>query len=1010
MALIQAQTEPPFPPTGQWYTYANGDDILALQLEGDVLWASTRAGGVVRWDTTSGAYVQFLKPQDGLAGNVVYDIAIDPNGYKWFATDHGLSVLADQGTADKADDIWYSYTQQSTAGQLPSNHVTAVAVDEAGYVWVGSSQYWDLGAEAYVGGGLSKLDTRGTLDPGDDVWLHTYTLENTLTVQQGDLILGLASDNVVDILPVPGDPSTGSGQGRVWVATRQHWFYEPPDENIPGQWVLTHGGLSRLDHAGTTDPEDDVWKTWNCEDDSLFGCVVTQLQMDRSGYVWAAMRGRGVLTFHYDAASLRPDRDRFTTADGLESNFVDAIAFGPPDDPDWQNTVWFSTYHSITGRGYGVSVLDHNGTLGNRSDDTWNARNPVEGEPITSANGLAGDRVRAMRAGAGKVWMGTSALYGIAHGISPFDLTKRAPDDPLTTAAAGLANNYITDLAFGQPDTRWESQIWVATGHRRQRRYGQGVLRLDTQRTLDPSDDTWEQYTRESTDDDGVPPWTGLASNNVIAVAVAGDRVWLGAREATWDASKREFTDGGLSVFDGEQWTTRTVENTGGDSSGLRSNRVSALAIGCGGEVWVGLGSLEDSRGDGVDILDVGGDVHDLETDTWWDPFGFSTIPSDLITDMAPDCDRGRLWVAGAPHFTGSRSQGGGVGQYDYASETWSTYSAPPLQSFAAGDITGEAYSIAVGPNGDVWVGTWGTVSMTSGDVIGDWPYVPAVVNWYRGGSWSNQVFAHDGWVSSVAVDAAGVVWAGTSRGGMDTDLDGQPEDGEVRRAIGGIKLTVDGSAWESWSPANPSTALRQAQDDSSGQRSPLASDDIEVVAVAPDGDVWIGTSGWGLMRFHPGLPAEPTPTSTATPPTPDPSPTATPTDTPTSTVTPEPTRTATPDGSSPHRVYLPLVARDWTSRLAATGTATPPATSPQFTCGGWCQAGSSPGMGRQTVSSDLPVEDWRAYINDMPIGVLDEETPTYAVVEAPTGYHVRVQALFQGQWLVACESDVECQ
>lgn len=44
-----------------------------------------------------------------------------------------------------------------------------------------------------------------------------------------------------------------------------------------------------------------------------------------------------------------------------------------------------------------------------------------------------------------------------------------------------------------------------------------------------------------------------------------------------------------------------------------------------------------------------------------------------------------------------------------------------------------------------------------------------------------------------------------------------------------------------------------------------------------------------------------------------------------------------------------------------------------------------------------------------MPIGVLLEETPTYAVVEAPEGYHVRVEALFRGEWLLACESDVEC-
>ncbi|MFQ5859819.1 MAG: two-component regulator propeller domain-containing protein, partial [Anaerolineae bacterium] len=607
-----AQRELPFPPTGRWYTYANGDDILALKLEGQVLWAGTRAGGALRWDTTDGSYVQFLKPQDGLAGNIVYDIAIDDQGQKWFATDHGLSALDDNGTPDKGDDIWRTYTQQSTGGALPSDHVTAVAVDEAGFLWIGSSQYWDPATEAYVGGGLTRLAPGGILDTADDVWLHTYTLDSTLTVQQGEVILGLASNNIADILPVPGN--------RVWIATRQHWLFEQPDENFAGQWVQAHGGISRLDHAGTAETDDDTWQTWNCEDNSYFGCVVTQLQIDTSGYIWAAMRGRGVLAFHRDSTALRPDRDRFTTADGLQSNFVDAIAFGPPDDPEWRDTVWFSTYHSFNGQGYGVSVLDHGGTPGNRTDDTWNLKNSVAGEPITSAHGLAGDRVQAMVTGNGVIWMGTGGISGMAYGISPFDLAEKTFQKPLTTTASGIAYNYITDIAFGQAGTRWEDQVWVATGHRRERRYGAGVLRLDHQGTLDPGDDAWSQFTRETTDDDGQTPWAGLASNNVVAVAVDGSNVWFGTREATWDASRRTYTDGGLSVFDGDQWTLRRSSGEG-LSTGLRSNSVTALAIGCDGELWIGLGSLQDNFGDGINVVDTGGDPHDPGNDTWWDPF-----------------------------------------------------------------------------------------------------------------------------------------------------------------------------------------------------------------------------------------------------------------------------------------------------------------------------------------------------------------------------------------------------
>jgi hypothetical protein len=70
-ASSAAQTGSPFPPTGQIYTYANGDHILVLEMEGTTLWAGTLAGGVARWDTTDGSHVQYLRPQDGLAGNTV---------------------------------------------------------------------------------------------------------------------------------------------------------------------------------------------------------------------------------------------------------------------------------------------------------------------------------------------------------------------------------------------------------------------------------------------------------------------------------------------------------------------------------------------------------------------------------------------------------------------------------------------------------------------------------------------------------------------------------------------------------------------------------------------------------------------------------------------------------------------------------------------------------------------------------------------------------------------------
>jgi hypothetical protein len=105
-----------------------------------------------------------------------------------------------------------------------------------------------------------------------------------------------------------------------------------------------------------------------------------------------------------------------------------------------------------------------------------------------------------------------------------------------------------------------------------------------------------------------------------------------------------------------------------------------------------------------------------------------------------------------------------------------------------------------------------------------------------------------------------------------------------------------------------------------------LLANDISVVSVAPNGDVWIGTEGWGLARFRPGAePPTATPTSGARTATPtatsrEPTPTvstgtpggATPTGTPTgATPTPTgsaPTPTARPGG--PPIIYLPFASQ----------------------------------------------------------------------------------------------------
>ncbi len=65
--------------------------------------------------------------------------------------------------------------------------------------------------------------------------------------------------------------------------------------------------------------------------------------------------------------------------------------------------------------------------------------------------------------------------------------------------------------------------------------------------------------------------------------------------------------------------------------------------------------------------------------------------------------------------------------------------------------------------------------------------------------------------------------------------------------------------------------------------------------------------------------------------------------------------------------------------------------------------------MWRQVVLASRRVDDWRMYLSGLFIGVLAEETPLRAVVEAPENHRVRVEALFGAEWVPACDSVVEC-
>jgi len=172
-------------------------------------------------------------------------------------------------------------------------------------------------------------------------------------------------------------------------------------------------------------------------------------------------------------------------------------------------------------------------------------------------------------------------------------------------------------------------------------------------------------------------------------------------------------TIGGVNKYTGTSWTKYTSGN-----SALANNNTRAIAVDNSGDVWVGTYASGLCKFNG----------------TSWTKYttANSGLAGNGVRGIAVDSSNNK-WIA----------TGGGVSMYD--GTTWTKYVKPPLASL-------DTRAVAVAPNGNKWVAT------LSG------------VNRLIGTSWvtyttSDGLAKND--TQSIAVDAGGVVWAGSNGSGL---------------------------------------------------------------------------------------------------------------------------------------------------------------------------------------------------------------------------------------------------
>jgi ligand-binding sensor domain-containing protein len=301
------------------------------------------------------------KPEDdsvnSIAGKKVRAIHIETNGTKWFATDKGISSfdgktwtnfdendgLAQAGYngISKAapaggTNLWLASTGGTLRGHWDSNILTvetsytttnsellsdtvlAIALDKAGFLWMGTAKGlnglknntdWILPSKQVFTLPISSIGT------SEDGWNYFATLgggvgRNKTTVDGVSSAstyempwAGLPSD-IVNTLYI--DPSTGN------------------------QWFGTPAGAAY--HTGT-----ETKKNWTVYTtlDGLVNDEILSIAGDADGNIWFGTQG-GVSKFSHSAWTT------YTETEGLVNNTVCAIAF------DLDGSVWLGTENGVS--------------------------------------------------------------------------------------------------------------------------------------------------------------------------------------------------------------------------------------------------------------------------------------------------------------------------------------------------------------------------------------------------------------------------------------------------------------------------------------------------------------------------------------------------------------------------------------------------------------------------------------------------------------------------------------
>ncbi|MFC1477188.1 hypothetical protein ACFL6L_01860 [candidate division KSB1 bacterium] len=444
----------------------------------------------------------------GFPANTQVDKLVIFQGELWAATEKGTAVVSLESPNLQDPQFWTNYTQ--TSG-LPHNSVKSFCIagdsliigTENGLTYFDGAGFGQssltgnhIRSIAYINGSVYAAGTFNVYRRNNSgTWtgfsppvsgVRAITADDDGTLWAGHANEGLSrfdegnAEWIQEPVPGPGGntfedmiidrenrlwASTGlGGNNGVYMYDGSMWEHFTSRNNVPNTTTgIAEGPDGRIfvgsPGAGVTiidtQPDTLIVTKIDTSNGRLAGSdtpayvVVQKIKRDSEGNVWIlnkyAANGKALVV-------LTPDDQwyYFSKSDGLTSTVVTQI------ETDEFNRVWIGTAEE------GVDVLDHGGTLDDKTDDVW--------LHYDESTGLSSDMISGIAAEKGNgVWVAT--LDGINHIIDGFPVME----------VFGSLSNYIVAINVDPAHNKW-----LGTPN------GISILHMD--------DFTWTHFTTENSD------------------------------------------------------------------------------------------------------------------------------------------------------------------------------------------------------------------------------------------------------------------------------------------------------------------------------------------------------------------------------------------------------------------------------------------------------------------------------------------------------------------------------